>query len=93
MLLQLILDVCPWHAQLSNQLGSYSSCQACTQGACITVSRVAQVLVHGEEGAPHTAGIVVGTAEVELSLLHVMGQVSGWYNILDTRYSTASCNA
>lgn len=36
--------------------------------------------VHGK------AVTVVGTAEVELSLLHVMGQVSGWYNILNTRY-------
>lgn len=58
-----------------------------------TVWRVAQVLVHREDDAPHTAGIAVGTAEVELSLLHVMGQVSGWYNILNTRYGTASPDA
>lgn len=49
--------------------------------------------MHREEGASHTEGIAVGTAEVELSLLHVMGQVSGWYNILNTRYGTASPDA
>lgn len=50
---------------------------------------VAQVLVQREEDAPDAAGIVVGTAEVELSLLHVMGQVSGWYNILNARCGPA----
>ena len=51
---------------------------------------VAQVLLHKEEDAPDAAGAIVGTAEVELSLLHVMGQVSGWYNILNTRYVCAA---
>ena len=50
---------------------------------------VDQVLVQREEDAPDAAGIVVGTAEVELSLLHVMGQVSGWYNILNARCGPA----
>lgn len=45
--------------------------------------------MHREDNAPEAAGIVVGTAEVELSLLHVMGQVSGWYNILDARCEAA----
>lgn len=50
---------------------------------------VAQVLVHREDDAPGAASVVVGTADVELSLLHVMGQVSGWYNILNTRCGAA----
>lgn len=95
MLLQLTLDTCPWHAQrfppdasvqLLSGLHPRSVCKAVTW-------RVAQVLVHGEERASHTEGIAVGTAEVELSLLHIMGQVSGWYNILNARYGTASPNA
>ncbi|KAL0042381.1 hypothetical protein WJX77_010775 [Trebouxia sp. C0004] len=30
----------------------------------------------------------IGTAQVELSLLHVMGHVSGWYNIINARGNT-----
>jgi len=30
----------------------------------------------------------IGTAQVELSLLHIMGHVSGWYNIINARYAT-----
>lgn len=37
--------------------------------------------------AQSEAVTTVGTAEVELTLLHVMGQVSGWYHILNTRYT------
>jgi len=30
----------------------------------------------------------IGTAQVELSLLHIMGHVSGWYNIINARCAT-----
>ena len=30
----------------------------------------------------------IGTAKVELSLLHIMGHVSGWYNIINARCAT-----
>ena len=50
-----------------------------------TFAFVAQVLMPHAKDAHGEPVTLVGTAEVELSLLHVMGQVSGWYNIVNSR--------
>ena len=51
----------------------------------LTPCLVVQVLMRQAGPSKGEASTIIGTAEVELSLLHVMGQVSGWYNILNSR--------
>ncbi len=64
-----------------------SSAHARTHARTAAVYHIAvQVCLQQGDSVNNSDG-VIGIAQVELSLLHIMGHVSGWYNIINARYN------